>query len=144
MSEVWSNESVAKDHCAVAQVAIYIFAVLQVVVALMTESGAVPLGIAPQASTMQQISTTTYAVVNVLCFVVGYVLLARCMNCCTRLVWRIALTIFLINTGIAALAFAAQPGPHPVLTCSLSIAGVISVWNGRGVARRHSSAFSGN
>ena len=41
MSEVWSNESVAKDHFAVAQVALCIFAVLQVVVALMTKSGAV-------------------------------------------------------------------------------------------------------
>lgn len=125
----------AKDRFAVAQVALYIFAILQVVVALMTAVGSVPLGIAPQASTMQRLSLVTNSVINVLFFAVGYILLARCLNRCTRLVWRIALTIFLTNAGAAALAIVAQRNPYSVLTCSLAVAGAISVWNGRDVIR---------
>lgn len=122
-----------EDKFAVAQVALYLFTILQVVLALMTVSGAVLIGLAPQASTMQRLSVVTNSVINVLCFAAGYVLLARCLNCCTRLVWRIALATFLINAGVAALAIAAQPSPYPVLTCSLALAGAISVWNGRRV-----------
>lgn len=124
-----------KDRFAVAQIALYIFAILQVVVALMTAVGAVPLGINPQASTMRRFSLVTNSVTNILLFAVGYILLARCLNRCTRLVWRIALVIFLINAGAAALAIAAQRNPYPVLTCSLAVAGAISVWNGRDVIR---------
>lgn len=135
MNGIKFDEVTAKDNFAVAQVALYLFAILQVVAALMTLSGAIPLGVAPQASTMQRVSTITNALVNVLCFAVGYVLLARCLNRCSRLVWRIAFGVFLLNIGIAALAITAQPNPYPVLTCCLSIAGAISMWNGRGVIR---------
>lgn len=103
----------------------------------MKASGAISLGSAPQASTMQRVSATANAVITVLFFTAGYVLLARCLNRCTGLVWRIALSVFLINTGTTALALVAQPGPYPVLTCGLSIAGVISVWNGRKAIRKH-------
>lgn len=137
MNTEWPDNDVVADKFAVAQVALYIFAILQVVVALMTASGAISLGLAPQASTMQRVSATTNAVITVLFFTVGYVLLARVLNRCTSLVWRIALSVFLINAGTTALALVAQPGPYPVLTCSLSIAGVISVWSGRKAVRKH-------
>jgi hypothetical protein len=131
-----------EDKFAVEQVALYLFTILQVVLALMTVSGAVPISIGPQASTMQRLSLMTNSVINVLCFAVGYALLARCLNRCTRLVWRIAFSVFLINAGVAALALAAQPGPYPTLTCSLSIAGAISVWNGRRVVRTDANVDS--
>jgi hypothetical protein len=131
------HEVAIKNNFAVAQVALYLFAVLQLVAALMTATGAVHLGTVPQASTMQRVSTTTNAVVSVLCFTVGYALLAWCLDRCTRLMWSIGLGTFLINAGVTALAIAAQPNPYPILTCSLAIAGAISVWNGRGVVRRY-------
>jgi hypothetical protein len=130
-----------KDNFAVAQVALYLFAILQVVMALMTATGAIPLGIAPQALTIQRIAIITNAVVNTLCFTVGYALLARCLTRCTTLVWRLALGIFLLNTGIALLAIVAQPNLYPVLTCGLSVAGAISVWNGRGAIRDHAASL---
>lgn len=136
MNEAWSNEDLTKDHFSVAQVALYIFAILQIVIVLMTVTGGVPLGLGPQASTIQRLSAITNTVVNFFCFAVGYVLLARCLNHCTTLVWRIAFGVFLINSGVAALTIAAQPNPLPALTCSLSIAGAISVWNGRRMIRR--------
>jgi hypothetical protein len=126
-----------KDKFAVAQVALYLFAILQIVAALMTVTGAVPLGIDAQASTTQRVSSVTNAVVNVLCPAVGYVLLAGCLNHCTKLVWRIAFGIFLLNGGVAALAIAAQPNQHSVLTCSLAVAGALSVWKGRKVIEKH-------
>jgi|SRR5471032_1287287 hypothetical protein len=137
MNRTAINEVTVKDNFAVAQVALYLFAILQAVVALMTATGAVPLGFAPQASTMLRLSTTTNAVVNILCFAGGYVVLARCLNTPTRLVWRVALCAFLINAGAAALSIAAQPNLYPVLTCSLALAGGISVWNGRGAVREY-------
>lgn len=124
-----------KDRFAVAQVALYLFAILQCVVALMTIFGAVPVGIAPQASTMQRLSLVTNSVINILVFAIGYILLARCLNRCTKLVWRVALATFLVNAGVAALAIAAQPNLYPVLTCGLAVAGAISVWNGRDMIR---------
>lgn len=142
MNEAWSNEDVKKDHFAVAQVALYIFAILQMVIVLMTLTGGIPLGPGPQVSTMQRLSAITSTVVNLLCFAVGYVLLARCLTRCTTLVWRIAISVFLVNSCVTALAIAAQPNPLPVLTCSLSIAGAISVWNGRGVVGRHANKYS--
>jgi hypothetical protein len=142
MNEAALENQIVKDRFAVAQVALYLYAILQVVVALTTAAGAVPIGILPQASTIQRVSATTNAVVNVLCCAVGYVLLARCLNRCTKLVWRMALSVFLINAGVAALAMAAQPGPYPVLMCSLAIAGAISVWNGRSAVQSYSSAES--
>ncbi|KFX63435.1 hypothetical protein [Paraburkholderia fungorum] len=142
MNRTTFDEATIKDNFAVAQVALYLFAILQVVISLMTATGAVPLGIAPQASTMQRISTTANAVVNILCFTVGYVLLARCLNRCTTLVWRIAFSLFLLNTGVAVLAIAAQPNLYPVLTCGLSVAGAISVWNGRGAVRDYAVSRS--
>lgn len=144
MNRTTINEVTVKDNFVVAQVALYRFAILQAVVALMTATGAVPLGVAPQASTMLRFSTTTNAVVNVLCFAGGYVVLARCLNSCTRLVWRIALCTFLINAGAAALSMAAQPNLYPVLTCSLAMAGAISVWNGRGAVREYAEQDSQN
>lgn len=134
--------AVIEDKFAVAQVALYLFAILQVVILLMTATGGVPLGIGPQASTIQRVSAITNTVVNLLCFAVGYALLARCLNRCTTLVWRVAFSVFLTNSGVAALAIAAQPNPFPVLTCGLSVAGAISVWNGRGVIRRNASSDS--
>lgn len=136
------DEVTVKDNFAVAQVALYLFAILQVVVALMTITGAVPLGISQQASTMQRMSATANAMINILCFAVGYVLLARCLNRCTTLVWWIALVVFLINAGAAVLAIAAQLNPYQVLTFCLSIAGAVSVWNGRGVNRKYASSES--
>jgi len=130
-----------EDKFAVAQVVLYVFAVLQIVVALATATGGVPLGVAAEATTVQRISATTNALINVLCFVVGYLLLARCLNRCTRLVWRIALSVFLINAGAAALAMAARHNvPFQALACSLSIAGAISMWRGRKVVPKCASA----
>ncbi|HIC7214037.1 hypothetical protein [Burkholderia stabilis] len=144
MSEAWSTDDLSKDHFSVAQVALYIFAILQIVIVLMTVLGGVPLGLGPQASTIQRVSATTNTVVNFLCFAVAYVLLARCLNRCTPLVWRMAFGVFLINSGVAVLTMAAQPNPLPALTCSLSIAGAISVWNGRAAIRRPSIPTSGS
>jgi hypothetical protein len=137
VNETTSNKSPIKDNFAVAQVALYLFAILQVVLALMTASGAIPLGIAAQASTMQRTSATTNVVVNIMCFAVGYVLLARCLNRCTTLIWRIALGIFLLNTALAVLAIAAQPNLYPVLTCGLSVSGAVSVWKGHRAIREY-------
>lgn len=142
MSEAWSNDDVTKDHFAVAQVALYIFAILQIVIVLMTLTGGVPLGLGPQASTIQRVSATTNTIINFLCFAVAYVLLARCLNRCTPLVWRIAFGVFLINGGVAFLTLAAHPNPLPALTCSLSIAGAISVWNGRAVIKKQANSDS--
>ncbi|HDR9582058.1 TPA: hypothetical protein QDC22_000618 [Burkholderia stabilis] len=131
MNETWSNDDIIKDHFAVAQVALYIFAILQVVVLLMTVTGAVPLSIALDAPPAQRIAVIANAVLNVLFFLIGYVLLARCLTRCSRLVWKIALAVFLANTGMAVLTVAVLPSPQPVLVASLSIAGAISVWKGR-------------
>jgi hypothetical protein len=68
MNRTTFDEATIKDNFAVAQVALYLFAILQVVIALMTATEAVPLGNTPQASTMQRTSTTANAVVNILCF----------------------------------------------------------------------------
>jgi hypothetical protein len=115
----------------VAQLVLHLSSILQVVAALMAATLVVPLGFAPQSSTTQRISMTNNGIAKILYFTVEYALLARCPNRCTGLVWRIASGIFLINTGVAALATAAQPNPYPVLTCGVAIAGTISVWNGR-------------
>jgi hypothetical protein len=131
VSELMSGGREPKDHFAVAQVALYIFAVLQAVAALMTAFGAIPLGLSPQASSVQRAAVTIGAIINILSFLIGYVLLARCLTRCSTLVWRIALAVFMTNLGMSALTLAAQPDPHPVLTGSLSIAGAISMWNGR-------------
>ncbi|MDR8398056.1 MULTISPECIES: hypothetical protein [Paraburkholderia] len=115
----------------VAQLILHLSSILQVVAALMAATLVVPLGFAPQAPTTQRVSTTNNGITKILYFTVEYALLARCLNRCTGLVWRIASGIFLINTGVAALATAARPNLHPVLTCGVAIAGTISVWNGR-------------
>jgi len=131
------DTALIEDKFAVAQVVLYMFAVLQIVVALATATGGVALGIAADATTMQRISTTTNALINVFAFVAGYLLLARCLNHCTRLVWRIALSVFLVNAGAAAVAIAAEYNvPFQILACSLSIAGAISVCRGRGVIQK--------
>jgi hypothetical protein len=93
-------------------------------------------------STMQRVSTIASTVVNILSFSVGYLLLARCLNCCTTLVWRIAFGLFLLNTGISMLVIAAQPNPYPVLTGGLSVAGAISVWRGREAIRDYAVSRS--
>jgi hypothetical protein len=58
------NEVTVKDDSAVAPVALYLFATLQAVVVLATATGAVPLGVPQQASTMQRASTTANAVMT--------------------------------------------------------------------------------
>lgn len=110
---------------------LYPFGILQVVVALTTATVAIPLGMAPQASTMRRASATTNAVVNFLCSTAGYLLLAWHLNRCATLVRRIALSVFLHNTGISAQAKVAQPKSYPVLIFNLPIAGAISVWSER-------------
>ncbi|MFM0162339.1 hypothetical protein [Paraburkholderia sediminicola] len=127
------DEVTIKGNLSLTQVALYLFALLRVVAPLMTATDALSPGITPKASTTRRVSTTNNAVVNILCFTVGYALLARCLNRCAGLVWRIASGIFLINTGVAALATAAQRNLYPVLTRGVAIAGTISVWNGRGL-----------
>lgn len=92
----------------VAQLVLHLSSILQVVVALMAATVVVPFGFAPQASTTQRVSTINNAIAKTLYFTVGYALLARCLNRCTGLVRRIASGIFLINTGVAALAKGAQ------------------------------------
>jgi uncharacterized membrane protein YoaK (UPF0700 family) len=115
----------------VAQLVLHLSSILQVVAALMAATVVAPLGFAPQASTTQRVSTTNIVAAKILYFTVEHVSQARCLNRCTGLVWRIASGIFLINTGVAALATGAQPKLRPVLTCGVAIAGKISVWNGR-------------
>lgn len=112
------DAAMIEDRFAVAQVVLYVFAVLQIVVGLATATGGVPLGIAAEATTMQRVSAITNALINVVCFVAGYFLLARCLNRCTRLVWRIALTVFLVNAGASALAMAAH---HNVPVSSIGL-----------------------
>lgn len=133
------NRIFIEEKFVVAQVVLYLFAALQIVLALMTAFGAAPIAITAQASTMQRLLATTSSVINILCFAGGYVLLAYCMNRCTRLVWRIAMGVFLLNAGVAALAVAIQHNLFPVLTCGLAVAGAISVWNGRHVVQSPSA-----
>ncbi|MFM0291295.1 hypothetical protein [Paraburkholderia megapolitana] len=135
MNETTLDKVVNEDRFAVAQVILYLFAFLQVLVALGTGIGGASLEVPPQGSMMQRVSATTSAIINILSFAVGYVLLARCLYRCTTLVWRIAMCVFLINAGVAVLAFAARPNPYPVLTFCLSISGAISVWRGRSAMR---------
>ncbi|MEX3939078.1 hypothetical protein AB4Y45_02235 [Paraburkholderia sp. EG287A] len=73
MNEPELGRVAIEDNFAVAQIALYLFAILQVVPTLMTATGAVPLGIAAQTSTMQRLSATTNTADNLLCFAVGYV-----------------------------------------------------------------------
>lgn len=128
----------------VAQLVLHLSSILQVVAALMAATVVVPLGFAPQASTTQRVSTSNNVITKILYFTVEYALLGRCQNRCAGLVWRIAWGIFLINTGVAALATAAQSNLYLVLTCGVAIAGTISVWNGRDVVRSDAGAAAGN
>lgn len=137
MSETTLDRAVNEDRFAVAQVILYLFAFLQVLVALGTGIGGASLEIPPQGSMMQRVSATTNAIINILSFAAAYVLLARCLYRCTTLVSRIAMCVFLINAGVAVLALVAQPNPYPVLTLCLCISGAISVWRGRSVIRIH-------
>ena len=131
MNRTLLDETLVEDNFAVAQVALYLFAILQCVVALMTATGAVPLGIAAGASYLFRLSTIVNSVVTILCFAVGYCLLARSLARCTRLVWRIGFEIFLLNMALASLGIAANPNLFSVLTFCLSAAGALSVWRGR-------------
>jgi hypothetical protein len=136
MNEAEFNVAVIEEKFAAAQVMLYVFSVLQVVAALATGLGAMPAGVAAEASTMQRVSATTNAVINILVFAAAYVLLARCLYRCTKFVWRLAMGVFLLNAGAAALAIAAQPSNLlQVLICILAIAGAISVWRGRRIVR---------
>jgi hypothetical protein len=129
-----------RDHFAVAQVVLCLFAALHVMLALMTVMGAIPLGITPEASTISRIWATANPVINILCYLVGYLILARCLDRCTTLVWNIAFGVFITNTGLSVLAITAQHSPYPVVTCGLSIAGAISVWNGREAIRDYAGS----
>ncbi|MFL9945281.1 hypothetical protein PQR68_04745 [Paraburkholderia agricolaris] len=130
MTESQSTAFVGEDKFAVAQVALYILAVLQVVAAVMLATGGAPIPFPQQATAMQRLSGTVNAVVMVLAFAVVYYLLARCLHRPTKLVWRIALGTFLTNFGMAVLTMVAQPGPSPVLTGCLCFAGIVSVLRG--------------
>jgi hypothetical protein len=138
MNQAKVDVIMVEDKFPVAQVALYVFSVLQIVVALATAMGGVPLGIAAEDTAVRRVSTIANAVIIILCFAAGYILLARCLNRCTRLVWRIALSVFLVNIGAAALAIAAQPSNLlQILIFSLAVAGAISVWRGRGVVNEY-------
>ncbi|HEY4297365.1 MAG TPA: hypothetical protein VGM85_12905 [Paraburkholderia sp.] len=139
MKKIVFMHQIVEDRFAVAQVALLLFSVLDVGLAVMTVFGAVFTEIGPQESTMQRLSATINSVINILCFAAGYLLLAGSLDRCTRLVWHIAFGIFLLNVGLAALALVVHRNLFPVLTGSLAIAGAISVWNGRGVIQIHSS-----
>lgn len=119
------------DSFAVAQVALYIFAGQSALSALMTLTGAIPLPIDMQASLMKRASVIASAAATSLCFALGYFLLARCLDRCTKLVWRVALGMFLLNALLGALAFFASPSIFPILTGGLSIAGAWSIFEGR-------------
>lgn len=51
MNQAEPDVALIEDKFAVAQVSLYIFSALQIVVALATATGAVPLGIASDATT---------------------------------------------------------------------------------------------
>lgn len=135
MSEEQPNSVFFQDRFAVAEVALYIFAALQVYSALMVAVGAAPLGLPPQATILQRISVTTHAVFSILGFAVGYALLGRYLKQSTRVVWRLASAVFLTNIALSVLTIVAQPGPFAVLTCCLSAAGFMSLWTGRKAVR---------
>ncbi|MDR5815744.1 hypothetical protein QCE62_19330 [Caballeronia sp. LZ033] len=122
MNETILNSGIAEDIFTLARAELYQFAIIQVVIALMTATGAVLLGIFAKGSTTQRVSTTTKAVVSLLCFAVGYALLVRCPNRCTSLVRRISSGVFVLNNGIAERALAAQSNFYPLLTSGLSVA----------------------
>ncbi|GJH25506.1 hypothetical protein [Caballeronia novacaledonica] len=128
-----TNRSTAlrDDPFAVAQVALYIFAGQSALSALMTLTGAIPLPIDVQASLMQRVSFIASAAATSLCLALGYLLLARCLDRCTKLVWRVALGMFLLSALLSALAFFASPSTFPILTGGLSIAGAWSISKGR-------------
>ncbi|MCP3720769.1 MULTISPECIES: hypothetical protein [unclassified Paraburkholderia] len=131
MIESQSTVFVGEDKFAVAQVALYILAVLQVVAAVMLAIGGASIPFPQQATSIQRFSGTVNAVVMVLAFAAVYYLLARCLYRCTKLVWRIAVGAFLTNLGMTVLTMVAQPGPSPVVTGCLCFAGIVSLWRGR-------------
>jgi hypothetical protein len=126
-----SNVFVGEDRFAVAQITLYIFAVFQIVTALMFATGGTPIPFATQATPMQRLSGTVNAIALVLAFAVVYFLLARCLSRCTKLVWRIAFGTFLANLALAIFTMIVQPAPAQVVTGSLALAGAVSVWRGR-------------
>jgi lysylphosphatidylglycerol synthetase-like protein (DUF2156 family) len=119
------------DSFAVAQVALYIFAGQSALSALLILTGAIPLPIDAQASLMQRASVIASAAATSLCLALSYLLLARCLDRCTKLVWRVALGMFLLNALLSAPAFFARPSIFPILTGGLSIAGAWSFFRGR-------------
>lgn len=129
------HEVTVKGNFALPQVALYLFSLLRAVTALATATEAALLGVPSKTSTTRRISTTTDAIVNMLCVGVGNASLARCLKRCADLVRHIASVIFLINTGVAALAIAAQPNFYPALMSGLAISGTIWVWIGLGPYR---------
>jgi hypothetical protein len=135
VSEDNSDSVFFEDRFAVAEVALYIFYVLQVVAALLTAIGGASIGSAPHATEMQRISLTASTVLNILGFAAGYLLVGRLLKRRARLVWRVAGAIFLANIVLTALAALAQPSPSPILTCCLSVAGLLSLWKGRHAVR---------
>jgi|GEM_PF-1409403 len=119
------------DSFAVAQVVLYIFAGQSALSALFSLTGAIPLPIDVQASLMQRVSFIASAAATSLCLGLGYWLLARCLDRCNKLVWRVALGMFLLNAILSALAFFARLSIIPILTGCLSIAGAWSIFRGR-------------
>ncbi|ALL69838.1 hypothetical protein K788_00037300 (plasmid) [Paraburkholderia caribensis MBA4] len=131
MSTQQSDDVYIDDKFAVAEVVFYMLSVLQIISALMMATGSLPINLAQSATTMQRAAVTLAAVVNILCFAVAYVMVARYLKRCTSLVWRIALALLLMNLGLNAVLVVVQPGPGPVLICCLSVAGIGSLWNRR-------------
>ncbi|MCX4164126.1 MULTISPECIES: hypothetical protein [Paraburkholderia] len=131
MNVTISDKVTSEDSVAIAQISLYLFAILQVVVALMMAGRVCPLGAPLRDSTTQRMLTTTNAVVDVLCLPVGGLLLVWCLNRWIAPVWRIALSVFLLNSGVAAQAIVAQPNSYPAATCTPSVADAMSVGSRR-------------
>jgi hypothetical protein len=120
-----------KDRFTVAQVALYVFSVLQIVITLGAVFGAYQVDSGSEVSALQRLSAIVRVTVDLGCFAVGYMLLGKCLVRCTVFVWRIAFGVFLLHICVTALAVAARPGPLLILILLLSSAGAFSVWNGR-------------
>jgi len=128
-------EMASRDNFAVAQVVLYIFAVFQAAAALMAGINGVPFGINAEATQAQKILVTVASVMNILGFFSAYLIIARCLNKPNKLVWRIAFCIFLVNGVMAAASLIIHVvAVNSISMCSLSIAGLISLWKGRDFA----------
>jgi hypothetical protein len=115
MNQAKLDAAMTEDKFAAAQVMLYVFSVLQVVVALGAAIGAVPTG-AVEVSTMQRVSATTNAVINILAFAAAYVMVAREVIRATLVVVGVTLAIGAAHVGlrtvIPKVIFAVPHDPH--------------------------------